>query len=138
MRSAPTPSTWTGSTRWRYRTSSPRPATASGVDRFVVQSYCGGWNTRGATEDVPLADDAVPSQRESLAAIKELESLARERGAVLRYGNLYRPGASEVFVELVRKRGIPVIGDGAGVSSWLHVDDAASVPGRSPARRWCG
>jgi nucleoside-diphosphate-sugar epimerase len=102
-------------------------ATASGVDRFVVQSYCGGWNTRGATEDVPLADDAVPTQRESLAAIKELESLARGRGAVLRYGNLYGPGASEVFVELVRKRGIPVIGDGAGVSSWLHVDDAASA-----------
>jgi nucleoside-diphosphate-sugar epimerase len=102
-------------------------ATASGVDRIVVQSYIGGWNTEGPSEDDPLVDDPAPSQRETLAAIKELESLVRDRGAVLRYGNLYGPGASEEFVRLVRKRAIPVIGDGTGVWSWLHVDDAASA-----------
>jgi 2-alkyl-3-oxoalkanoate reductase len=101
-------------------------ATANGVERFVAQSYI-GWNARGATEDEPLIEEPVPSQRETLAAIEELESLVRDRGAVLRYGNLYGPGASEDFVELVHKRAIPVIGDGAGVWSWLHVDDAASA-----------
>jgi nucleoside-diphosphate-sugar epimerase len=100
---------------------------ASGVERFVAQSYSGGWSTQGPTEEDPLVDDPAPTQRETLAAIQELEALVQDRGAVLRYGNLYGPGASEEFVELVRKRAIPVIGDGAGVWSWIHVDDAASA-----------
>jgi len=102
-------------------------ATACGVERIVAQSYIGGWNTKGPTEDDALVDEPAPSQRQTLAAIKELESLVHDRGAVLRYGNFYGPGASEEFVELVRKRAIPVIGDGAGVWSWIHVDDAASA-----------
>lgn len=100
---------------------------ASGVERFVAQSYGGGWSTLGPSEDDLLLDDPVPTQRETLAAIKELEALVRDRGAVLRYGNLYGPGASEQFVEHVHKRAIPVIGDGAGVWSWVHVDDAAAA-----------
>jgi nucleoside-diphosphate-sugar epimerase len=91
-------------------------AAAAGVERFVAQSYT-GW-TNG---------EPAPSQRSTLAAINELESLVRDAGAVLRYGNFYGPGASDQFVELVRKRAVPVIGDGAGVWSWLHVDDAASA-----------
>jgi nucleoside-diphosphate-sugar epimerase len=102
-------------------------AAANGVERLVAQSYCGGWNTRGPNEDDPLADDPLPSQRETLAAIKELESLVVDSGAVLRYGNFYGPGASDEFVELVRKRAIPVIGGGGGIWSWIHVDDAASA-----------
>ena len=100
-------------------------AAVAGVDTFVAQSYI-GWNARGATEDEPLIDDPVPAQRNTLAAIEELESLARSR-IVLRYGNLYGPGASEQLVELVRKRQVPIVGDGAGIWSWLHVDDAASA-----------
>jgi nucleoside-diphosphate-sugar epimerase len=90
-------------------------ARASGVQRFVAQSYTGWTGT------------PAPSQRATLAAINELESLVRDVGTVLRYGNFYGPGASEQFVELVRKRAIPIIGDGAGVWSWIHVDDAASA-----------
>jgi nucleoside-diphosphate-sugar epimerase len=102
-------------------------AAAEGVERIVAQSYAGGWNVLGPDEEDPLWDDPLPSQQSTLAAIKELESLVRDRGAVLRYGNFYGPGASDEFVELVRKRAIPVIGDGAGVWSWIHVDDAASA-----------
>lgn len=91
-------------------------AAASGVARFVAQSYT-GWNN----------GDPAPNQRATLAAINELESLVRDTGTVLRYGNFYGPGASDQFVELVRKRAVPLIGDGAGVWSWLHVDDAASA-----------
>jgi nucleoside-diphosphate-sugar epimerase len=101
-------------------------ATASGVERFVAQSYI-GWNAGGATEDAPLTDDPPASQRQTLAAIEDLESQVRDRGAALRYGSLYGPGASEELVELVHKRAVPVIGDGAGIWSWLHVDDAASA-----------
>jgi 2-alkyl-3-oxoalkanoate reductase len=100
-------------------------AAAARVERFVVQSYI-GWNAGGATEDDPLVDDPVPSQQQTLAAIRELESLARDR-IVLRYGSLYGPGASEQLVELVQKRQVPVVGDGGGVWSWLHVDDAAAA-----------
>src|SRR5207247_3999860 len=48
-------------------------------------------------------------------------------GIVLRYGSFYGPGASEAFVGLVRKRRLPVIGDGAGVWSFLHIRDAAAA-----------
>lgn len=100
-------------------------AAAADVERFVVQSYI-GWNAGGATEADPLIDDPVPAQRQTLAAIRELESLARDR-IVLRYGSLYGPGASAQLVELVQKRQVPVVGDGGGVWSWLHVDDAAAA-----------
>ena len=41
--------------------------------------------------------------------------------------SLYGPGATDDQVELVRKRQYPLVGDGAGHSSWLHLDDAASA-----------
>lgn len=104
----------------RLRTAGTRnllaAASVAGVERFVAQSYT-GWNN----------GEPAPSQLETLAAINELESLAGDTGAVLRYGNFYGPGASEQLVELVRKRAIPVIGDGGGVWPWIHVDDAAAA-----------
>jgi nucleoside-diphosphate-sugar epimerase len=48
-------------------------------------------------------------------------------GAVLRYGGFYGPGASDDQVEMVRKRQFPLVGSGAGYSSWIHLDDAASA-----------
>jgi nucleoside-diphosphate-sugar epimerase len=46
---------------------------------------------------------------------------------VLRYGGFYGPGASDDQVELVRKRQYPLVGNGGGYSSWVHLDDAASA-----------
>ena len=48
-------------------------------------------------------------------------------GAALRYGGLYGPGAIDDQVDLVRKRQFPLVGDGSGYSSWVHLDDAASA-----------
>jgi len=48
-------------------------------------------------------------------------------GIVLRYGNLYGPGSSDSLVELVRARKMPIVGGGAGVWSWIHVEDAAAA-----------
>jgi nucleoside-diphosphate-sugar epimerase len=48
-------------------------------------------------------------------------------GAVLRYGALYGPGATDDQVELVRKRKFPLVGSGTGYFSWVHLDDAASA-----------
>jgi nucleoside-diphosphate-sugar epimerase len=109
-------------------------AAAADVKRFVAQSYTGWTNpTTGAavkTESDPLDPEPLKWQRESIAAIRSLEETvpaAPLDGIVLRYGNFYGPGASEPLVELVRKRRFPLVGDGGGVWSWIHLDDAASA-----------
>jgi nucleoside-diphosphate-sugar epimerase len=109
-------------------------AAAAGVRRFVAQSYA-GWPSGGkgrslATEEEPLDASPLAAQTASLAAIRHVERAVAEaplQGVSLRYGSLYGPGASEPLVEMVRGRKLPVVGSGAGVWSWLHVDDAASA-----------
>jgi 2-alkyl-3-oxoalkanoate reductase len=106
----------------------------AGVGRFVAQSYTGWTNPRtGApvkTESDPLDPEPAAMQRESLAAIGYVEETVPKAafdGIVLRYGNFYGPGASDALVELIRKRRFPLVGDGAGVWSWIHLDDAAAA-----------
>jgi nucleoside-diphosphate-sugar epimerase len=48
-------------------------------------------------------------------------------GIVLRYGYFYGPGASDVMIDVVRKRQLPVVGGGTGIWSWTHIADAASA-----------
>jgi nucleoside-diphosphate-sugar epimerase len=107
-------------------------ARASGVTRFVAQSFTGWSNERVGpwvkTEDDPLDANPVREQRETLAAIKFLERAVLEaplEGIVVRYGGLYGPGSSEKLVEILNKRMFPVIGGGAGYVSSTHIDDAA-------------
>jgi nucleoside-diphosphate-sugar epimerase len=107
-------------------------AQATAVTNFVAQSY-GSWNgiREGGwvkTEDEPLDwFRGTPAER-GMAAIHYLEQKVLEfGGVVLRYGALYGPGAIEDQAELVRKRQYPLVGGGAGYSSWLHLDDAASA-----------
>jgi nucleoside-diphosphate-sugar epimerase len=109
-------------------------AKAVGVERFVAQSYTNWTNVREGgpvkTEDDPFDPHPAKAQRQSLAAIRFLEEAvvaAPLQGIVLRYGNFYGPGASEPLVELVRRRKMPIIGDGAGIWSWIHLDDAAAA-----------
>lgn len=109
-------------------------AEAAGVRRFVAQSYTGWTNIRQGgpvkTEDDPLDPDPPAQQSRSLAAIRHLERAVREgpvEGLVLRYGFFYGPGAFEQMLEPVRKRKLPVVGSGAGIWSWIHLDDAAAA-----------
>jgi nucleoside-diphosphate-sugar epimerase len=109
-------------------------ARATNVRRFITASYTGWTNAHDGgpvkTEDDPLDPDPAPQQRESMAAMREMESAvlgAPLEGVVLRYANLYGPVASDGLIGLVRKRMFPIIGDGGGVWSWLHVDDAAAA-----------
>jgi 2-alkyl-3-oxoalkanoate reductase len=110
-------------------------AAAAGVRRFVAQSYTGWTNIRDGggvkTEDDPLDPNPPAMQRETLAAIRHLEravlAAAPVPGIALRYGSLYGPGASDEFVGLIRKGRVPIIGDGGGVWSFLHVRDAAAA-----------
>lgn len=110
-------------------------AAAAGVRRFIAQSYTGWPNIRTGsrvkTEDDPLDPHPPAAQRESLAAISRLERTVLAASAlhpiVLRYGSLYGPGGSDELISMIRKRRVPVIGDGAGIWSFLHVHDAAAA-----------
>jgi nucleoside-diphosphate-sugar epimerase len=110
-------------------------AAAAGARRFVAQSYTGWDNIREGgpvkTEEDPLDPDPPAAQRQTLAAIRHLEQVvpgaAPMEGIVLSYGSFYRPGASDTFAEPIRKRKVPVIGDGAGIWSFLHISDAAAA-----------
>jgi len=107
-------------------------AEATGVSHFVAQSYA-GWNgirKNGwvKTEEDPLDPETGTIMRNGAEAIRHLEDVVvKAGGAVLRYGGLYGPGATDDQVELVRKRQYPVVGGGTGYYSWVHLDDAASA-----------
>ena len=87
------------------------------------------------SEEDPLDPAPVREMRETLAAIRHLEEAvlgARwTEGIVLRYGAFYGPGTSlasgEEQFELVRRRKFPLVGDGGGVWSFIHVADAAEA-----------
>jgi nucleoside-diphosphate-sugar epimerase len=106
-------------------------AEATGVSHVVAQSFGafngireGGWVK---TEEDPV-DPGPPSAPEGAEALRHLEDVVvRAGGAVLRYGGLYGPGATDDQVKFVRKRLFPLVGGGTGYFSWVHVDDAASA-----------
>jgi nucleoside-diphosphate-sugar epimerase len=64
---------------------------------------------------------------EAIAHLERAVLAAPAEGVVLRYGLLYGPGSSEAFDGLVRRRMLPLIGDGQGIASFVHVEDAASA-----------
>jgi len=114
-------------------------ARAAGVKRFVAQSYTNWTNVRDGgrikTEEDPLDPAPPKAMRQTLEAIRRLDELvfsaAGVTGVVLRYGNFYGPGTSIApggdIVEAVRRRQFPIVGDGAGVWSFIHIADAANA-----------
>ncbi len=106
-------------------------ASEAGVRRFVAQSYASALYARVGgpvkTEDDPLDSDPVPAMRETVAAMRYLDEVVTDvGGTVLRYGGFY--GASnDAMVDPVRKRQFPIVGDGAGMTSFIHLDDAAAA-----------
>lgn len=114
-------------------------ARAVGARRLIAQSY-GNWNyertgDRLKSEDDPFDPSPPKKQVESLAAIRHLEKAVLEdsglEGVVLRYGNFYGPGTdlSEdgEIVRQLRRRQLPIVGTGAGVWAFVHIEDAASA-----------
>ena len=113
---------------------------AVGVQRFVAQGVAGfgAYGRSGSlvkSEEDPLDPAPVREMRETLGALKHLEHavLGAEwtEGIVLRYGVFYGPGTTlapgEEQFELIRKRKFPVVGDGGGVWSFIHIADAAEA-----------
>lgn len=114
-------------------------AHAAGVQRAVAQSY-GNWNyertgTTLKTEEDRLDPDPPANQRQTLKAIEYVEravtGLDDFEGVALRYGSFYGPGTGisldgDISAQ-VRRRAFPVVGDGAGVWSFAHIEDAATA-----------
>jgi 2-alkyl-3-oxoalkanoate reductase len=110
----------------------------AGMVRFVAQSYC-GWpyaRTGGPikTESDPLDPDPPRELRRSLDAIRYLEHTVthtvRPQGIVLRYGTFYGQGTGMLDASVlgqIRRHRMPLIGDGGGWWSFLHIDDAAEA-----------
>jgi nucleoside-diphosphate-sugar epimerase len=125
-------------------------AVDTGAKHFVAQSFA-GWTygrtmngskpvntprtTKFKTEDDPLDSNPPKKLRSTLEALKTLESAvlseSRLAGTVLRYGAFYGPHTSiakdGATVKAVRQRKLPLVGDGAGVWSFVQIDDAASA-----------
>jgi nucleoside-diphosphate-sugar epimerase len=113
---------------------------AIGLRRFVAQGVCGfgAYARTGGpvkSEEDPLDPAPAPEMRSIMAAIGHLEQAVLgadwTEGIVLRYGAFYGPGTSlapgEEQFEMVRRRKFPVVGDGGGVWSFIHVADAADA-----------
>jgi nucleoside-diphosphate-sugar epimerase len=113
---------------------------AVGVRRFLAQSFA-GWpyaRTGGPVKDeeAPLDPHPPTALRASLDAIRHLEEVVVgaewTEGIVLRYGGFYGPGTSldgpgSEHVEAIRRGLFPLIGDGAGIWSFIHIADAAEA-----------
>lgn len=106
-------------------------AREAGVRRFVAQSFASYRYAREGgpvkAEDDPLDPSPPAMARETNAAMLHLDQAVTEAGGIaLRYGGFY--GApSDGLVKPVRKRQFPIIGSGGGVSSFIHLDDAAAA-----------
>jgi 2-alkyl-3-oxoalkanoate reductase len=101
------------------------------VTRFVAQSYASARYARVGgmvkTEDDPLDPEPLPKTRQSHAAMRHLDATVTDAGGiVLRYGAFYG-AANDGLVEPVRKRQFPIVGEGGGVTSFIHLDDAAEA-----------
>jgi nucleoside-diphosphate-sugar epimerase len=106
-------------------------AREAGVRRFVAQSFTSWPYAREGgpvkTEGDPLDPTPPAAMRESLAAIRHLERAVVDAGGIaLRYGGFYG-SPDDAQLEPVRRRRFPIVGDGGGIWSFVHLADAAAA-----------
>jgi nucleoside-diphosphate-sugar epimerase len=110
-------------------------AQAAGVRRYLRQSIA-FWGIPGtglADEETPLSVDASPAVAADARIVTEIEHRLLEtsnlEGIALRYGFFYGPGTwfnpDGDVAQQVRQQQFPIVGNGDGVWSWLHIEDAA-------------
>jgi 2-alkyl-3-oxoalkanoate reductase len=113
-------------------------AREAGVRRFIAQSFC-GWPYAADGSAIKIETDPLDPKppmklRTTLDAIKYLEQCVTRsvdpEGVVLRYGAFYGPGTGALengMLKQISNRRVPLIGDGGGWWSFVHVDDAAEA-----------
>jgi nucleoside-diphosphate-sugar epimerase len=112
-------------------------AKAAGARKFVAQSFAGWpYAKEGPVvkdEEAPLDPSPPASAVQTMAAIRHLETAVvgadAIEGIALRYGGFYGPGTSLFeggeHVAAIRRRAFPIVGSGAGIWSFVHIDDVA-------------
>jgi nucleoside-diphosphate-sugar epimerase len=114
---------------------------AVGARRFVAQSFGAFRYARTGgpvqTEDDPLDPDPPGAMRPVVEALLHLEEAVTTidwgEGLALRYGGFYGPGTSisldpdAQMAGPIRKRQFPIIGNGGGIWSHIHIEDAAAA-----------
>jgi 2-alkyl-3-oxoalkanoate reductase len=112
---------------------------AVGIGRFIAQSIVAISRTGGPvkTEDDPRDPDLPAKMRSGADAIRYLEDsvcgIDWAAGLALRYGAFYGPGTGisadpdALLTRSIRKRRFPIIGDGGGIWSHVHIEDAAGA-----------
>jgi 2-alkyl-3-oxoalkanoate reductase len=105
-------------------------AREAGVTRFIAQSFA---PFRYAHTGGPVKDendplfDPPPSARLMVGAMAHNdEAVTAAGGIALRYGGFYGD-EHNAMIEAVGKRQFPMIGNGGGVMSFIHVHDAAAA-----------
>lgn len=106
-------------------------AREAGVRRFVAQSFASMRYAREGgpvkTEDDSLDPTPVAAMRETAAAMRHLDAAVTGAGGIaLRYGGFYGD-PNDGMLEAVRKGMFPIVGDGGGVFSFVHLEDAAAA-----------
>jgi nucleoside-diphosphate-sugar epimerase len=106
-------------------------AREAGVRRIVGQSFASYRYAREGdpvkTEDDQLDPRPVRNTEQTNAAMRHLDLAITDAGGIaLRYGGFYG-GAGDGLIEPVRKRMFPIVGDGGGVMSFIHLEDAAAA-----------
>jgi nucleoside-diphosphate-sugar epimerase len=105
-------------------------AAEAGVPRFIAQSFAPFRyaHVGGPVKDEsdPLVSGPPPSARLMFGAMAHIDQAVTAAGGIaLRYGGFY--GHVDAMVTAVRKRQFPLIGDGGGVMSFIHLEDAATA-----------
>lgn len=123
-------------------------ANSTNARRIVAQSIAfayGPGGPRAKDEEEALFDDAPEPWKRSVHALRYLERMvtgSEMEGIVLRYGFFYGPGSAYAsegsLATQVRRRRFPLVGDGEGIFSFVHVDDAASATVAAIERGWPG
>jgi nucleoside-diphosphate-sugar epimerase len=127
--------------RWDGTANLLAAAIEAGARRFVAESMIliYGFGDHG---DEPLTEELVPALHSSKAWLTEAEEGVRDlerqvfeatsrgelEGVILRFGFFYGVGAgTDIMARLLRRRLLPIPGDGSGIGSWIHIEDAASA-----------
>jgi nucleoside-diphosphate-sugar epimerase len=105
-------------------------AAEGGVPKFIAQSFAPFRYAHAGgpvkDESDPLLSDPPPSARLMFDAMAHIDQAVTAAGGIaLRYGGFY--GDVDAMVTAVRKRQFPLIGDGGGMMSFIHLEDAAAA-----------
>lgn len=111
-------------------------AREAGVSRFVAQSFASYRYARVGgpvkAEDDPLDSNPPSAMRETYAAMSYLDqAVTRAGGVALRYGGFYGDPSNSAervnLLEPVVKRMFPIVGNGGGYASFIHLEDASAA-----------